>query len=197
MPESSIARGPGVTVLRSTSRPSDLETTFCANTSTSSARSRNPASARARAVRPARSSTGAISGNPGRANRPSSAGLAAAGSTIFCPQPGQHLLGVQPEEAALIRSRCMEHAVPETQLDVRLEHAHVLVRIRGDDPALRRALSGESIRYLLHLERILERISLFLAERECGPVPRVLQRALPVRVIGHLQLDHPLERIGR
>ena len=62
---------------------------------------------------------------------------------------GQHVLAVEFQETRLVRSRCMEHQMPEAETDIVTDPLDVLVGIAGDDPStggtLERQRVGEAL----------------------------------------------------
>src|ERR1022692_2442410 len=151
----------GTTSARSIRRPSALDITFCANTSTSSVRSTSPARASASVVKAARSSPAATCGKSGNAmKRSSPAKFRDESGTRLrkcSTQLGQHPIGVEIQEPRLVRARSVKYEVPKAYVDLLSNLFHMLIRIRRHDPTRGGALRRKLIREPFHFERILDR----------------------------------------
>src|SRR6185436_12837951 len=106
-------------------------------------------------------------------------------STVNRAQTGHDVFAVELEKTFLIRAGSVKNKVTETQIDVRLDLFHMLVGIRGYDPALCRAFNGERVRKLLHFDRVLDRYFLFRRKRKRSPIFRIFQCSLTIGVVGN------------
>src|SRR5262249_42585710 len=210
----------GCTVARSTKRSSALDTTFCATTRTSPATGCSPARSSAVAMSAARSSPGFTSGKSGtpitsmrvgsviafvgwverpRSDRKPIDGFCSAQpilqSSELGAQAGQHVFGIEAQEALLVAAGRVEHEVAEALLHVGPHPLYLLVRVGRDDPTGRGLLGGERLGQTLHLDRVLDVHFLLGRERERRPFPRVVHGALHVGVVRHLHLDHFVDRV--
>src|ERR671937_3024556 len=104
------------------------------------------------------------------------------------------MLGVEVEEAALVRAGRVEDEVGEAEVGIEPDLLHVLLWVRRDNPAARRALRGQRVRQALHLQRVFYAGLFLSAERQGAPVAGVLQGALPIGIEGDLHLDELVER---
>src|SRR5580658_7301055 len=168
-----IASAVGVTVARSTVRPSAFETIFWAITTTSPSRNVRPANMTAFAMRDGRSSPADTIGTPGIAKtcrRLLMISAMARRLVEALAQLRQHLLAVQFQEPGLIGAGCVEHQMTEAHFDVRFDFLDVLIRIGGHDPAAGGAFDRQSVGQTLHLDRVLD-LHLFLrCQRQRSPM---------------------------
>ena len=83
----------------------------------------------------------------------------------------------------------------EPRVEVGLDLGHGLVRVRRDDPPLGDLLDRQLVGQPLHLRRAESTLCFCSArQRQRRPEPAVLQRPLVVAVVGHLDLDRPVDR---
>src|SRR5262245_33846553 len=191
---SAIASVEGSTVASSTMRPSALDTIFCVSTKTSPPNGTMPSRASPSSINATRSSFLRTSGMPGTANI-STALLRVIGrsrSAEPLAKPRQHVLAVEFQEAHLVRSRRVEHQIPEAETDIVTDPLDMLVGVAGHDPSAGGALQRQRVGKALHLDGILDRHLLLWRQRQRRPVARVLERTPLIGIERHLDLDHAI-----
>src|SRR5450759_4163323 len=109
-------------------------------------------------------------------------------------QAGHHIFGKGGEEPGLVVTRPVEDEVVEAKVDVRLDLGERGLGIGCHDPAAGHLLDREGIAGSLHLRRVAQAVLLLGRERQGGPEAGALQCQPGVRVVGELDLDHPVDR---
>src|SRR5450631_2462929 len=109
-------------------------------------------------------------------------------------QWGQYVGGKGGQEPGLVMTWPVEHQVVEAEVEVRLDLGEGGFGVRCHDPTAGHLLDGQRVACRFHLGGVAQAVLLLGCQRQGGPEPGVLHRQTGVRVVGELDLDHPVDQ---